>query len=283
MTYRIENRYGENFVITDKKHDNKTITINISSIVLTDTVTVLKSVPIKEDFVWTLFYDESKKHLYMRLITEMMTFQTKVDLDKIVNELIKCVEENKTLANCKYVNECINKLYNDAFKYFFAEDTVILSNHIINDIAYVYNTNNKNIGCASRFILTSTSCYLFEYEGKIRDMDDVRYIEVIIGKKKIQFLKSAIEESIFTLIGYYRISGILGQISNVDESTKKERVIYEDIAHLNVKPNLLSLQDMKDYVVNSNKMQAIMDYKKTMKPSAIMININKYILKEFMI
>ena len=118
MTYKIVNRYGEIFVVTDKKYENKTITVNISSIVLTDTITVLKTMPIKEDFVWTLFFNEENSQLYMKLITESMTFQTKMDLDKTIEELVKCVEENKTLSNCIYINEIINKLYNDAFKFF---------------------------------------------------------------------------------------------------------------------------------------------------------------------
>lgn len=282
MTYKIVNRYGEIFVVTDKKYDNKTITVNISSIVLTDTITVLKTMPIKEDFVWTLFFNEENSQLYMKLITESMTFQTKMDLDKTIEELVKCVEENKTLSNCIYINEIINKLYNDAFKFFFEDNIVLLSNHIVKDIAYVYNLNNKNIGCASRFIITPTCCYLLEYEGRGKDVEDMKYIEVIIGKKRIQFLKSKIEESFFSIIGYYEVTGILGQICDLDE-VKKERINIEEVTPLKVKPNLISLIDMKDYVVSSNNVETLLSYKKTMKPSVSMININKYILKDFMI
>lgn len=283
MTYKIENRYGEFFAITDKKYDNQIITVNLSSIILTDTITVLKTMPIREDFLWTLFYKEDTKQLYMKLITEQMTFQRKVDLDRMINELIDCVEHNKTLSNCMYINEVINNLYNDAFRYFFADGTVLLSNHIIKEIAYINNINNKTVGCASRFILTSTMCYLLEYEGKIKEAEDFKYIEIIIENKKIQFLKSKVEESFFSLIGYYKISGLLGQINRVDSSEKKEIVDINEVIKLKVKPTLMSLDDMKKYVLDNNNMENIMAYKKSMRPSVVMININKYILNEFMI
>ena len=133
-----------------------------------------------------------------------------------------------------------------------------------------------------RSIITPTCCYLLEYEGRGKDVEDMKYIEMIIGKKRIQFLKSKIEESFFSIIGYYEVTGILGQICDLDE-VKKERIDIEEVTPLKVKPNLISLIDMKDYVVSSNNVETLLSYKKTMKPSVAMININKYILKDFMI
>lgn len=283
MTYKIENRYGEFFAITDKKYNDQIITVNLSNIILTDIVTVLKTMPIKEDFIWTLYYKEDTCKLYMKLITEQMTFQRKIDLDKMINELIDCVEHNKTLNNCMYINKIINDLYNDAFRYFFNDGIIILSNHIIKEIAYVNNVNNKTIGCASRFILTSTTCYLLEYEGKMKEAEDFKCIEIIINNKRIEFLKSKVEESFFSLIGYYKISGLLGQINKIDSSEKKEVVNIDEIVKLKVKPTLISLTNMREYVLEVNSMEDVMAYKKSMRPSVVMININKYMLNEFMI
>lgn len=282
MTYKIENRYGEFFAITDKTYNDQIITVNLSSIVLTDTITLLKTIPIKEEFVWILSYNKDNNQLYMKLITEKITFQKKININTVIDELINCIIQNRTLNNCIYINEIINDLYNNAFDFYFRNETVLLSNHIIKKIAYTNDLNNMVVGCSSRFILNSTSFYLLEYEGKIKDADEFKYIEIICEDKKIQFLKSKVDESYYQSIGYYKISGLLGQMLKVD-TQKKEIVDIDQIVKLKLKNKFTTLEDIKDYTLNFNSLQDILEYKKSMRPSIVLIDINKYILQEFMI
>lgn len=281
MKYRIEKRGGDYYIITDEKHKNDTIIINLSSVIKTDEGFINESLE-KIDLLWTLRYDENNHKVYIDLLLareESKIYTREISIMSLISELVHCVQNNKNLEDCVELNSIIGLLYEDAFCDMLENENVILrSNIIIEAYCVVKQYDNKLLGNASRFIIQKSKLSILEYVGKQIDCKPV--IEINIKNKKIKMITSSgfSENKLFDpadhLLGYYSFVAMDTGITDVVEEKK-------DFYRIKVPIVLSTPESMYAYILANNDIDDIIKYKISMKPTLKLVNINRFMINEY--
>lgn len=282
MNYVIENRMGDYYAILDDNYKNATLCVNLSTILKTETLTVRNNVTYNKETSWFLSYDD--ENLSLNFTIEENTFKQRLDIEKLLESLVYCIKNNRTLNECSYLNDAINELYTDVF--FSNTYTLLYSDEkIVRAEIRIKDLEDNILGRASRFILTEKRIKLLEYVGKkLEDnLSTASRIEIVKDDKIIDLGIITINNNIIqdNDIRYYEIDIFFGNCSYGDIYDLKD---LRDIEYIPKLPNRYTNPDMMyDYITANNQTEDISKYKASVKSKTILLDINKFIINDFSI
>lgn len=283
ISYTIEKRNGDYYIITNETHKGNVITINLSSIINTEEVQIMNNVLEKTELVWVLRYNNIKNELFIDLLIDInngYTFSKMIDIHELITECVSCIKDNKLLDNCDMIMSAINSLFDTAYKALLEERIVIYSNKILEGRVIVYN-DNKVSGYASRFVINKNIFSILEYVGKPIGSNNPE-IKIYYDNYTISIMSlenhsdMTYNDNNANQLKYYTFKGMEIIYSNVENENDTK-----DLYKLNVSKTLKSPEQMYKFILNHNTIEEITKYKISMKPALKLIDINNFMIKEF--
>ena len=272
------------YLLTGEKHDNKDIVIKMGSII---NETALIEAFSRDNYNLKWILEENLDDDLLTLKGEVNDEEFLFNLNKniVVRQFARMVKENKALESCSYLTMLMQKSFDVIFEYFLKQKGEILcTNNPVS--AYIeVHSSEKILGAASRFNYTSDmKLQLYEYTGKeIKPEDDLTFY-VVVDNVEIKMSKVSLGQ----MEGFNPNDSVLGyltipaRIVNVHEDDLFVEVPEMEL--LSQVPMSFSTQDdMNRFVVTSNTANEITAYKMSLRPKARLININKFMLREFTI
>lgn len=279
MKYTIENRSGDFYAVLEETYKGKSLCVNLSTVLKTETVSIFDKMSFDSESTWVLEYNQEEEKLFLKFLVNEHVFAEELNIDELLEELVHCLNNNIMLNNCDYLNNAINKLYDTVFFEFLKKNNIIFSNNrIIKAKVNIYGRKDEILGTASRFILTTNHCYLLEYVGKNLSNN---YATAVIdcGDKETTM-------SLISMLGdcpdandikYYDFSYLIGKL-NKDKVDNEDR----EICYMPKLPNRYSSPDlMYQFIITNNSSEDIVRYKTSVKPKVKLLNINKFMVAEF--
>lgn len=284
----IENREDGRYIITDKKTDkNKNIVIKLDEMIEEDLVffTTANST-VNVNISWFLKHD-TKNGLYIELksIDDNHLIIAKIS-EECIDELADMVKNNGFLEDCKEIQKAIYDSYNKLFIKCLESNCLICSNRIVEGIISVSESNTV-LGHGTRFIINRNDILICEYTGKsiIRNINPTLYIHV--GERKMKYIcnKCLITNNrdVFNSeddIGYIKYAGVLVSGLSIN---KQENDLELEYPKLKTPYIFTDRKSMRMYCMKNNTSDEIIKYKIALKGKVKILDVNKYMINEFLI
>lgn len=273
----IEKRNGERFIITNQKHKGKDITIKLESIIKSAFVKVQAILIETKEIFWALNHEETDDKYYIDLLLESMTYRLQIDINVLIDELVSCIQNNKMIETCKYLNKKINEVYQVAYKDYLSKGKIIYSDIPVEGICTL-TSGDQSLGYATRYIIDVTKLSLLEYTGKMISGENLK-VQITTGDYLSVFnvsndkTKEILYDEIYR-IGYCTLKGLNSDFFATDIEKK-------EYAKLQVSNSNMSLRAMLDYLIDNNSIDEITRYTMSMKPKLKLANINNFMVKEY--
>lgn len=282
----IEHRSDGYYIVTEEKTDkNQSIVIKLNS-ELDNQLISYSSNNTTTDITlsWKLKHKD-KEGLYIELTADnrlkISKETTKIDNDICINELVNMVKNNGTLEDCNEIQKAICESYNKLFYNFLEEDKILHSNIIVNGIVEVKNAN-KILGHGTRFIMNRDNFIVCEYAGKTIS-SCLPQLNVFINNKKIicETIQYLYDDS-----NYFKAENSIGYLNyiilapNVSCNAEKKNIEFEK---LNTPYFYTDAENMIQYCKNNNTIEEIIKYKIALKGKTEILNIDEYMVNEFLI
>ena len=272
----IEKRNGERFIITNQKHKGKDITIKLESIIKSAFVKVQAILIETKEIFWALNHEETDDKYYIDLLLESMTYRLQIDINVLIDELVSCIQNNKMIETCKYLNKKINEVYQVAYEDYLSKGKIIYSDIPVEGLCTL-TSGDQSLGYATRYIIDVTRLSLLEYTGKMIAGENLKveittgdYLSVFnVSNNNIEILYDEIYR-----IGYCTLKGLNSDFFATDIEKK-------EYAKLQVSNSNMSLRAMLDYLIDNNSIDEITRYTMSMKPKLKLANINNFMVKEY--
>ena len=273
----IEKRNGERFIITNQKYKGKDITIKLESIIKSAFVKVQAILIETKEIFWALNHEETDDKYYIDLLLESMTYRLQIDINVLIDELVSCIQNNKMIETCKYLNKKINEGYQVAYEDYLSKGKVIYSDIPVEGICTL-TSGDQSLGYATRYIIDVNRLSLLEYTGKMIAGENLK-VQITTGDYLSVFNVSndKIEEILYDeiyRIGYCTLRGLNSDFFATDIEKK-------EYAKLQVSNSNMSLRAMLDYLIDNNSIDEITRYTMSMKPKLKLANINNFMVKEY--
>lgn len=273
----IEKRNGERFIITNQKYKGKDITIKLESIIKSAFVKVQAILIETKEIFWALNHEETNDKYYIDLLLESMTYRLQIDINVLIDELVSCIQNNKMIETCKYLNKKINEVYQVAYKDYLSKGKIIYSDIPVEGLCTL-TSGDQSLGYATRYIIDVNRLSLLEYTGKMIAGENLK-VQITTGDYLSVFNVSndKIEEILYDeiyRIGYCTLRGLNSDFFATDIEKK-------EYAKLQVSNSNMSLRAMLDYLIDNNSIDEITRYTMSMKPKLKLANINNFMVKEY--
>ena len=273
----IEKRNGERFIITNQKYKGKDITIKLESIIKSAFVKVQAILIETKEIFWALNHEETDDKYYIDLLLESMTYRLQIDINVLIDELVSCIQNNKMIETCKYLNKKINEVYQVAYEDYLSKGKVIYSDIPVEGLCTL-TSGDQSLGYATRYIIDVNRLSLLEYTGKMIVGENLK-VQITTGDYLSVFNVSndKIEEILYDeiyRIGYCTLRGLNSDFFATDIEKK-------EYAKLQVSNSNMSLRAMLDYLIDNNSIDEITRYTMSMKPKLKLANINNFMVKEY--
>lgn len=273
----IEKRNGERFIITNQKYKGKDIMIKLESIIKSAFVKVQAILIETKEIFWALNHEETDDKYYIDLLLESMTYRLQIDINVLIDELVSCIQNNKMIETCKYLNKKINEVYQVAYEDYLSKGKVIYSDIPVEGICTL-TSGDQSLGYATRYIIDVNRLSLLEYTGKMIAGENLK-VQITTGDYLSVFNVSndKIEEILYDeiyRIGYCTLRGLNSDFFATDIEKK-------EYAKLQVSNSNMSLRAMLDYLIDNNSIDEITRYTMSMKPKLKLANINNFMVKEY--
>ena len=273
----IEKRNGERFIITNQKYKGKDIIIKLESIIKSAFVKVQAILIETKEIFWALNHEETDDKYYIDLLLESMTYRLQIDINVLIDELVSCIQNNKMIETCKYLNKKINEVYQVAYEDYLSKGKVIYSDIPVEGICTL-TSGDQSLGYATRYIIDVNRLSLLEYTGKMIAGENLK-VQITTGDYLSVFNVSndKIEEILYDeiyRIGYCTLRGLNSDFFATDIEKK-------EYAKLQVSNSNMSLRAMLDYLIDNNSIDEITRYTMSMKPKLKLANINNFMVKEY--
>ena len=273
----IEKRNGERFIITNQKYKGKDITIKLESVIKSAFVKVQAILIETKEIFWALNHEETDDKYYIDLLLESMTYRLQIDINVLIDELVSCIQNNKMIETCKYLNKKINEVYQVAYKDYLSKGKVIYSDIPVEGICTL-TSGDQSLGYATRYIIDVNRLSLLEYTGKMIAGENLKvqittedYLSVFNVSN--DNTEEILYDEIYR-IGYCTLRGLNSDFLMTDIE-KKEYI------KLQVSNSNMSLRAMLDYLIDNNSIDEITRYTMSMKPKLKLANINNFMVKEY--
>lgn len=283
MSYSYETREDGLYLLTGKKDKEKDIVVKLGSCVQ-DTTVMEALTRTTYSLLWTLEKGDTDDILVLKGIIDNQTYEIDMDAEKVVNQLVNMVQKNLTLESCSEITNTLDTGFEMIFNDFLRDKGLLLcSNNIVKGYVVVRN-KGKIIGTANRFIYSSVGdLKICEYVGKSITVDMPITISVTIGRTLIKFRnRSSLTDSeiiynseVHTL-GYFGYEAGIYNITEADEDTEAPIVHEIDVPRYYTTP-----EEMNTYCTEHNSLEEIERYRISLKPKVQLIDINKFMLREF--
>lgn len=273
----IEKRNGERFIITNQKYKGKDITIKLESIIKSAFVKVQAILIETKEIFWALNHEETDDKYYIDLLLESMTYRLQIDINVLIDELVSCIQNNKMIETCKYLNKKINEVYQVAYEDYLSKGKVIYSDIPVEGICTL-TSGDQSLGYATRYIIDANRLSLLEYTGKMIAGENLK-VQITTEDYLSVFNVSndKTEEILYDetyRIGYCTLRGLNTDFLMTDIEKK-------EYTKLQVSNSNMSLRAMLDYLINNNSIDEITRYTMSMKPKLKLANINNFMVKEY--
>ena len=273
----IEKRNGERFIITNQKYKGKDITIKLESIIKSAFVKVQAILIETKEIFWALNHEETDDKYYIDLLLESMTYRLQIDINVLIDELVSCIQNNKMIETCKYLNKKINEVYQVAYEDYLSKGKIIYSDIPVEGLCTL-TSGDQSLGYATRYIIDVNRLSLLEYTGKMIVGENLK-VQITTGDYLSVFNVSndKIEEILYDeiyRIGYCTLRGLNSDFFATDIEKK-------EYAKLQVSNSNMSLRAMLDYLIDNNSIDEITRYTMSMKPKLKLANINNFMVKEY--
>lgn len=294
MSYSYETRGEDIYLLTGHKNKDKNIVIKLGATLQETTVTDALT-RTSYSLVWKLEKGEKDEELNINGYIDGSTYNIKVDTKEIVTQLVNVVNSNLTLEGCPLIINSINNTYNEVFNDFLNSKGVLLcSNNIVNGYIVVRN-KGKILGTASRFIYNALNdLKICEYVGKTINAEMNLETSLIVGDSLVKFRRrgqfttsnnNASDELIYDpdieTLGYF---GYEAGIYNItDDSIEVSNEEAPEIFKIKVPQYFTTSEEMNNYCKENNSIEDIERYRISLKPKVQLIDINKFMLREFTI
>lgn len=283
----IEERSNGKYILTGQKHKGQDIVIKIGSIIDKEAVLFEENVYKKDELIWTLEYDNGlyvKLSAYTMINGKVLSYKCRVDTTKCINELVNMVKENATLDTCEEIKKAIYKCNNEFFKIVYNNGYIMHSNNIIEGLVAVIN-ENKILGYGSRFILNKNEFTLCEYVGQTITRDMNLKFEMKDELIKLTFHENRCiydeDEKVYSKgsqgVGYLKYNG------RAFKGLNEEGIDIPVYPKLKVPYIFSDKEKMILDVINLNKEEDIQAYKLALRGKIELIDVNKYMLNEYLI
>lgn len=273
----IEKRNGERFIITNQKYKGKDITIKLESVIKSAFVKVQAILIETKEIFWALNHEETDDKYYIDLLLESMTYRLQIDINVLIDELVSCIQNNKMIETCKYLNKKINEVYQVAYEDYLSKGKVIYSDIPVEGICTL-TSGDQSLGYATRYIIDVNRLSLLEYTGKMIAGENLK-VQITTGDYLSVFnvsndkTKEILYDEIYR-IGYCTLRGLNSDFFATDIEKK-------EYAKLQVSNSNMSLRAMLDYLIDNNSIDEITRYTMSMKPKLKLANINNFMVKEY--
>lgn len=285
---KIEHRSDGQYIVTEEKtNKNETIVIKLDSELDNQLIcySVDRDAMKNLSLSWKLRHDEDNG-LYIELeATNRLNryIETSIiDDEACINELVSMVKNSGTLEDCIEIQQTIYESYNKLFYQFLENNRLLHSNIIINGLVEVKHKNNV-LGHGTRFIINKDEVTICEYTGKSILTNILPQINIYKDNKKISCgavdcVNNGLE--VFNTnddIGYikYRIS-----YSALESTSDIKDIQYPK---LKVPYNYTDKENMIQYCKKNNTADALIKYKIALKGKVELLNIDRYMVNEFLI
>lgn len=293
MSYSYETRGDNIYLLTGHKNKDKNIVIKLGSVVQETTVVdaITRS---SYSLIWRLEKGDTDEELNIRGSIDGSTYNVVVDTQEIVNQLVNVVNSNLTIEGCPLIINSIMEAYNHVFNDFLNSKGILLcSNNIVNGYIIIRN-KGKILGTASRFIYNSLNdLKICEYVGKAIFEEMNIETSLITGESIVKFRRrgafttqinetndSVYDPDVETL-GYFGYEASIYNITDdVIEVSEEEA---PEIFNINVPQYFTTPTEMNEYCREHNNTEDIEKYRISLKPKVQLIDINKFMLREFSI
>lgn len=283
----IEHREDGDYIITEEKTSkNQTIIIKLDSELDNQVVSCIHGDKRTDiTLIWKLRYS-NEIGIYVKLShTYLLKYDDEIieiDNDTCINELTNMVKDNGTLEDCPSIQEAIYKSYNNLFYKLLKDNKILHSNFIVEGIVEV-KSENKILGHGTRFILNGEDIVVCEYTGKSIVKSLLPQLNICIGNKKI--IAETINYS-FSREYAFQAEGDIGYLKyrilrdNVISITEEKVLNYPK---LKVPYNYTDDESMVQFCKQKNTVDDIVKYKIALKGTTVILDINKYMVNEFLI
>lgn len=280
-----DRRNDGTYLITGGKHDNKNIVIKMGSII--NEINLVEALTRETyNLQWILEENLEEELLTLKGVINDEEFLFDMNKTIVVNQFVKMVKENKTLEACPYISTLMQKSFETIYEHFLIQKGELLCSNVPMTAYVEIHSSGKTLGAASRFNFTTNgNLQLYEYTGKeiVSNNDLVACIMIENTEVKFQIRPTSNTVTLFNpsmnVLGYInmpsRVVGIYEKDSEIE---------IPDMALLFKVPATYSNQeDMERYITANNATGDITAYKLSLKPKARLININRFMLREFTI
>lgn len=285
-SYR-RNKDGSLHLLTGEKAKEKDIVIKMGSII--SEVHIVEAITrATYNLVWSLEEHTNDELLTLKGKIDGEIFNFDLNKEFIVRQFCKMVQDNLTLETCTYLTTMLEKCYNSIFLHFFNKKGYFFANNIPIESYAVIKSKGKILGAASRFSFnTSDILQLYEYTGKeiTSDTEDIN-ISIVIDDSHVKFRVNNnvdfVENREFN--PEMHMLGYLGYKARIYGINDNDSIEVPEIAKLNNLPkSFTNVEEMNSYIRNNNSAEEITAYKISLKPKVEIIDINRFMLREFMV
>lgn len=286
----IEDREDGRYIITGQKADkNKDIVIKLDEIIEEDLVSIsFINTTMNANIAWLLKHNaKNGLHIELKTIDHDNPLKAIVKLsEKCIDELANMVKDSGVLEDCKEIQKAIYDSYNDLFIQYLESDCIIYSNRIIEGVVSVSESNTV-LGHGTRFIINNNDILICEYTGKtiVRNINPT--LNIYVGTRKMKYVckKCLItnDRDVFNTeddIGYLKYSGFL--ISGFPNNKEKNDLELE-YPKLKTPYIFTDRKSMRVYCMKNNTPDEIIRYKIALKGKVEILDVNKYMINEFLI
>ena len=283
----IEEREDGSYIITGEKNSKgQDIVIKLNSEIKNDVISLSGRDSRNVNISWKLKANDISS-LYVELeiededIEEKLSSIVELDSKKCIEELINIVKNNEASLASEEINKAFYESYNKLFAKCLSRRYILISDYIVEGIVKVKDFN-KVLGHGSRFIINSKNFTVCEYTGKTITRDIIPKLEIYINGYVLRYncvnsLSS--EREMFKSendIGYLKY---LGMISHIEEG----ECDIKEYPKLNVPYDFSNERSMLIQCIQRNTLDDIIKYKIAFKGKVEIIDVNKYMVNEFLI
>lgn len=283
MSYSFrKNKDGSVYLLTGEKHDDKDIVIKMGSTI--SEIYMVEAI-LRESYtlVWTL-----EKNI---VDDELLTLRGKIkgiifdfDLNKeiIVKQFCNMIKQSLTLESCNYLKMMMQKCFNTIFEHFYKQKGEVLTSSIPIDSYVEIREKGKVLGAASRFSFTSTGMLqLYEYTGKEINSNMELIAHAVIDDNEINF-KTRTETIGATIFNpREQALGYIDLPARIYGSHETEIEAPEMNLLSKVPMTYTTSEKMLEYILRNNTPEEITAYKMSLKPKIRLMDVNKFMLREF--
>ena len=281
MSYSYDRRTDGVYLLTGEKHKDKDIVIKMGSTLkeehMVDTLT-RASFTVK----WTIEESEDDSKIVINGKIKGENYRYAISKSLVVKQLVNMVKKKLTMESCTLITEAMSEGYNAIFTTYLDDKGVLLSSNNIVKGHVIIREKGKAIGAASRFVYTQGNLlYICEYTGKLITKDTEVTVSVDTEKTTVKYrIRGAIGNGHIkynpsqTCLGYLEYEATVYNICNNEGE-------YPEIAPLKVSRTYSDPERMAIFCRDNNTTEKIDRYKILLKPKVEIIDINRFMLREF--